>query len=148
MKGLYTRKAYKIIQQCAHDLKFLWDAEPLDGDQTAELSEIFLNELNIENKNIHPDDYEDALKKFNIEYIDPMFRTRPVIGYQVMNKTLDDLPEGMFDHIIYPLDICLERQSENPSKWILCPVREGDIENAIIYDGKNYIEPEGSKEKF
>ncbi|MDR3666086.1 MAG: hypothetical protein P4L35_04495 [Ignavibacteriaceae bacterium] len=68
---LYTSKVHDIIEKCVNELSFLWEVEPLEGDQTIEIGNVFLNELDMQNGNIHKDDYEAALKNFDLEYLDP-----------------------------------------------------------------------------
>ena len=69
---LYTSKVHDIIERCVNELSFLWEGEPLEGDQTIEIGNVFLNELDMRNGNIHQDDYDAALKNFDLEYLDPI----------------------------------------------------------------------------
>jgi hypothetical protein len=57
---------YEKIQKLAKDLT---TDEPLDGDQTEELAELFLLELNYQNGNITSKEYDEATSKFQFYWL-------------------------------------------------------------------------------
>jgi len=53
--------SYEKIQKLAKDLT---SDDPMDGDQTEDLAELFLLELNYQNGNLTPEEYEHGLLVF------------------------------------------------------------------------------------
>ena len=45
-------KVNKILDKTVNELEFLWKNEPLDGDETQKISEMFLKKLDERNGNM------------------------------------------------------------------------------------------------
>ena len=120
----YTERTVSVIKRCVDDLSFLWEKEPLEDDVTVEIANIFKNELDIVNGNIHPDDHRTELRDFNIDYLSPDFKTRKLIGYKLVDK-YDNYPQGMNPQGAYPIDLCLQMIAKHP-QWLMAPVYDNE----------------------
>ncbi len=65
-----------------------------------------------------------------------------IVGWQIVNKETFDPPDDQATFEIYSFDFVTSwrDKQENPSEWLLLPIRDGTIEDPVFVDELNEVE--------